>query len=109
MLHKRLCKKDLSLRALITQDSLFFSLRKFLLTNVHRLMYNHIMKKKDVEASLGKYGWWLDRHGSSHDIWTNGEVTTQVPRHRDINEYTAKSILKKAKTNPHKKRIKKWK
>lgn len=57
------------------------------------------MKKKDVEHSLRKYGWWLDRHGGSHDVWTNGIVTTQVPRHRELNELTAKSIIKKAKSN----------
>ena len=52
-----------------------------------------------MEHQLRKYGWWLDRHGASHDIWTNGIITTQVPRHRELNELTAKGILKKAKTN----------
>ncbi len=64
------------------------------------MMYSVIVKKKDVESKLNKYGWWLARHGSSHDIWTNGKMTTQVPRHREINELTAKSILKNARRNP---------
>ena len=42
-------------------------------------------------------GWKLDRQGRRHDIWTNGEDTIAVPRHNDINEYTAKTILKEAK------------
>ncbi|NGX54316.1 MAG: hypothetical protein K1000chlam4_01042 [Chlamydiae bacterium] len=63
-------------------------------------MYNVIMKRKDVEQKLRKLGWWSGRHGGSHDIWTNGMMTTQVPRHKEINELTAKSILKKARINP---------
>ncbi len=63
-------------------------------------MYSVIMKRKDVEQKLRKLGWWSDRHGGSHDIWTNGMMTTQVPRHKEINELTAKSILKKARINP---------
>lgn len=63
-------------------------------------MYYDNVKKKDVENRLREYGWWLERHGSSHDIWTNGEITTQLPRHREINALTAKSILKKTKANP---------
>jgi len=39
----------------------------------------------------------MDRHGLRHDIWTNGEYEIAVPRHNEINEYTAKAILKEAK------------
>jgi mRNA interferase HicA len=45
-------------------------------------------------------GWWLDRHGSNHDIWTNGEVSEPIPRHPEINEMLSKKILKKAENNP---------
>lgn len=58
------------------------------------------MKKKDVEKQLKKLGWYLDREGGSHEVWTNGEAKTVVPRHREINEFTAKGILKKAQENP---------
>ena len=51
------------------------------------------MKKRDLEKKLKALGWWLDRNGSSHDIWTNGHIATTVPRHREINELTAKGIL----------------
>jgi len=46
---------------------------------------------------LQRLGWKLDRHGRRHDIWTNGEYEIAVPRHNEINEYTAKAILREAK------------
>ncbi|NGX49494.1 MAG: hypothetical protein K940chlam5_01092 [Candidatus Anoxychlamydiales bacterium] len=57
------------------------------------------MKKKQLEKTLKKYNWELARHGSNHDIWTNGEICEPVPRHREINELLAKKILNKAKKN----------
>lgn len=66
------------------------------------------MKKRDLEKKLKKAGWWLDRHGGNHDIWTNGNNTTQVPRHSDVNELLAKSIVKEAEKNPGKGRGKVW-
>lgn len=60
------------------------------------------MKKKDVEKQLRYYGWRLLRHGKGHDIWTNGEINTCIPRHNEIKEMTAKGILKTAKENPPK-------
>jgi hypothetical protein len=43
----------------------------------------------------------LSRHGKKHDVWTNGERDIAIPRHGDINEYTAKAILKDAKGESH--------
>ena len=63
------------------------------------------MKKKDLEKHLTKLGWKFDRHGGSHDIWTNGEVFESVPRHNEINENLAKKIVKRAKNNPPKGKI----
>lgn len=37
------------------------------------------------------------RHGRRHDIWSNGSYEFAVPRHSEINEYTAQAILKRAK------------
>ena len=42
-------------------------------------------------------GWRLDRHGRKHDVWTNGEREVAVPCHNEINEYTAKAIIREAK------------
>ncbi|MGZ3632830.1 MAG: type II toxin-antitoxin system HicA family toxin [Parachlamydiaceae bacterium] len=58
------------------------------------------MKKKDLEKKLSRAGWWLARHGGNHDIWTNGNTTTQIPRHPEVNELLAKSIIKIAEKNP---------
>jgi mRNA interferase HicA len=43
------------------------------------------MKRKKLEAELAKFGWWLERHGGNHDIWTNGDRQEPVPRHSEIN------------------------
>lgn len=61
------------------------------------------MKKRELEQKLSKAGWWLERHGGNHDIWTNGEETEPVPRHPEIHELLAKKILRKAVTLPSKK------
>ncbi len=55
------------------------------------------MKRKKLEQKLKILGWSLIRHGRRHDIWTNDEYEIAVPRHNEINEYTAKTILKVVK------------
>jgi len=42
-------------------------------------------------------GWWFLRHGGRHDVWTDGEREEPIPRHTEINEKLARSILRKAK------------
>lgn len=75
---------------------LFFNVSSSVLTFVYLGVYNTSMKKSDVEKRLRQYGWWFDRHGGNHDIWTNGEFKVALPRHREINELTAKSIIRQA-------------
>lgn len=58
------------------------------------------MKKRDLEKKLAKLGWWLDRHGGNHDVWTNGFISEAVPRHNEVNEILAKKILRTAENNP---------
>jgi mRNA interferase HicA len=58
------------------------------------------MKKVDIENQLSKLGWKFLRHGGNHDIWTNGKIKESIPRHREVNEYTAKKILRTARVNP---------
>ncbi len=60
------------------------------------------MKKKKLERELTKLGWYLKKHGSKHDVWTNGSEEETVGRHPDIPEYTARKILKTAKKHPGK-------
>ena len=55
------------------------------------------MKKVELLKKLHELGAVFVRHGANHDVFiqpkTNKEAA--VPRHNEINEYTAKSILKK--------------
>ena len=54
------------------------------------------MKRRDLVAKLEDSGCVLLRHGSKHDIYHNPKVgkSEAVPRHREINEFLAKKILK---------------
>ena len=54
------------------------------------------MKRRELERRLRSLGWHPSRHGSKHDVWTKGERELAVPRHSEINEYTAEAILKEA-------------
>ncbi|BCV20940.1 type II toxin-antitoxin system HicA family toxin [Moorella sp. Hama-1] len=59
------------------------------------------MKRRDLIQKLKSAGWYLKRHGDEHDIYKHDRPTgkrdlVQVPRHREINEITAKQILKDA-------------
>jgi mRNA interferase HicA len=55
------------------------------------------MKLRDLKKALALLGWYFLREGGSHEIWTNGIETEAVPRHKEVNEYTARAILKRAK------------
>ncbi len=54
------------------------------------------MKPRELERKLQRLGWSLARHGGRQDIWRKGERELAVPRRNEINEYTAKAILKEA-------------
>jgi len=54
------------------------------------------VKRRELERRLTKLGWWRLRHGGRHDVWTDGEREEPIPRHREIEEWLARSILKKA-------------
>jgi predicted RNA binding protein YcfA (HicA-like mRNA interferase family) len=55
------------------------------------------MKRRELIEALEKMGCKLVRHGGRHDWYTNpGTKQSQpVPRHNEINEQLAKSIIKK--------------
>jgi len=57
------------------------------------------MKRKDLIKELEKMGCTLLRQGGKHDWYHNPEtkISQPVPRHREINEYLAKHILKMMK------------
>ena len=55
------------------------------------------MKRRDLIRKLEDNGCVLVRHGSSHDWYTNPKTkqSQPVPRHTEIHEGLAKSIIKK--------------
>jgi len=53
------------------------------------------MKRRDLIKKLEQNGWWKIREGANHDIYTNGTQSEPIPRHTEINEFLAKSIIKR--------------
>ena len=55
------------------------------------------MKRRDLIKRLEEMGCVLVRHGGKHDFYTNFKTNQSqpVPRHKEINENLAKSIIKK--------------
>lgn len=53
------------------------------------------MKRRDRIKILEKAGFQFKEHGGNHDTYKQGSDTEQVPRHKEINEITAKQIIKK--------------
>ena len=55
------------------------------------------MKRRDLVKKLESAGYTIDRDDGNHTVYEkNGARPVQVPRHREINENTANSILKAA-------------
>jgi predicted RNA binding protein YcfA (HicA-like mRNA interferase family) len=55
------------------------------------------LKRTDLIRKLDEAGCVLVRHGGNHDWYHNTRtgVSQPVPRHREINEFLAKHILRK--------------
>lgn len=55
------------------------------------------MKRRDLVKKLESAGYAIDRDDGNHTIYEKkGMRPVQVPKHREINENTANSILKAA-------------
>jgi len=54
------------------------------------------LKRRDLIKKLEQNGWHLERHGSKHDIYTNGTKREAISRQVEINEILAKKILKRS-------------
>jgi predicted RNA binding protein YcfA (HicA-like mRNA interferase family) len=54
------------------------------------------MKRRELIKELEKIGCVLLRHDGKHDWYHNPEtkISQPVPRHKEINKYLAKHILK---------------
>lgn len=52
------------------------------------------MKRRDLLVYLSSCGCQLLREGSEHSIWWNpiSKQRTSIPRHREINDFTAVKI-----------------
>ncbi|MCM1099879.1 MAG: type II toxin-antitoxin system HicA family toxin [Clostridium sp.] len=53
------------------------------------------MKTKDLVRMLENNGWNFKRHGTDHDIYIKGTERESIPRHIEIKENLAKSIIKR--------------
>ncbi|MGZ8845150.1 MAG: type II toxin-antitoxin system HicA family toxin [Pyrinomonadaceae bacterium] len=55
------------------------------------------MKRRDLIRKLEELGCVLSRHGAKHDWYTNQNTkqSQPVPRHNEVNESLARSIIKK--------------
>jgi len=55
------------------------------------------MKRDKLLEIIKEKGAFFVRHGKKHDIYENPRTHeyAPIPRHADINEYTAKGIIKK--------------
>ena len=54
-----------------------------------------LMKRRDLIKMLERAGFCFKEHGGNHDTYKRGSDTEQIPRHKEINEITAKQIIKK--------------
>ena len=53
------------------------------------------MKRTDLIRMMERNGWRLLREGGSHSIMTNGYKVEPIPRHTEIDERMARSIIKR--------------
>jgi hypothetical protein len=58
------------------------------------------MKQRDLTKRIAQAAasnnctWELVRQGAEHEIWACNGQRVSIPRHREINELTAQSIMK---------------
>ena len=62
------------------------------MTSVH-------MKRNDLIRIITQNGAVFLRNGSNHDIYMKNNITLVIPRHSDIPEPLAKSIIRKSQQN----------
>ncbi len=53
------------------------------------------MKRRDLIKKLETDGWHIERNGANHDIYRKGNNTEMIPRHTEIKEQMAQTIIKK--------------
>jgi len=56
------------------------------------------LKRKNLIAELERLGYKLLREGAEHTVYYRlGKRQEQIPRHKEINEETAKAILRRVR------------
>jgi predicted RNA binding protein YcfA (HicA-like mRNA interferase family) len=59
------------------------------------ILRGEAMKRRKLIKKLLKNGWWLERKGRKHDIYTNGIKSEPIPRHNELDEMLAHAIIKR--------------
>jgi len=52
------------------------------------------LKRQKLLKAIAQLGAKLVRHGSKHDVYSDGEKSTTIPRHTEIDENLAKDTIK---------------
>lgn len=52
-----------------------------------------MVKRRKVEKRFEENGWYFVRHGANHDIWSNGIIKTQLPRHPKISDRLYQGLI----------------
>ncbi|MCU0286966.1 MAG: type II toxin-antitoxin system HicA family toxin [Acidobacteria bacterium] len=58
------------------------------------------VKRKELIAYFEKNSFFLLREGNKHSIYTNGDKTVPVKRHKTIDRITANELCKQAGLKP---------
>lgn len=59
------------------------------------------VKRRDLLKYLQDNDFYLLREGTNHSIYTNGEKTIPVKRHRNFDRITANELCKQAGLKPN--------
>ena len=55
------------------------------------------MRRKKLVKRFEGNGWYLLRHGGRHDVYMDGKNLEVIPRHSEIDEMLAGSLIRKWK------------
>jgi len=58
------------------------------------------VKRRDLIRYFEENGFYLLREGSNHSIFTNGEKTIPIKRHKNLDRITANELCKQAQLRP---------
>lgn len=58
------------------------------------------VKRRDLIKYLEENGFFLLREGEKHSIYTNGQRTIPIKRHRTLDRVTANELCKQAGLRP---------